>query len=192
MLTVLVAPFSVAVSTAVWCVVHEPAVTVNVAEVEPAGTVTDAGTGRTMLLLDRDTVVPALGAAWAKVTVQVDFAPVPKLVGEHCNEDNAGCQFCTVIVPEVAVIPSAEPFAKDAMGLITAIGTVDPLVAAERVTETVATAPLATVESDIPAATQVSVPLAEAQVRVLPAVVSAVPAVTATDIASVGTNSSAH
>jgi hypothetical protein len=124
--------------------------------------------------------------------VQVVVAPVFRLVGEHCNEDNAGCQFCTVIVPEVADMLSAEPFAKAATGLMTARGTVEPLVAAERVTVTVATTPLPIVESDIPAATHVTEPLAELQVRVLPALLSAVPAVTATDIASVGTNVSAH
>ncbi|MGD0669120.1 MAG: hypothetical protein ABSB23_16300 [Bryobacteraceae bacterium] len=40
-----------------------PAVAVKVAEVEPAGTVTEAATGRVLLLLDRATTVPPLGAA---------------------------------------------------------------------------------------------------------------------------------
>jgi hypothetical protein len=61
--TVLVAPFSVAVSVAVWWVAQAPAVAVKVAEVEPAGMVTDAATGRAVLLLDRETVVPPVGAA---------------------------------------------------------------------------------------------------------------------------------
>jgi hypothetical protein len=40
-----------------------PAVAVKLAEVEPAGTVTEAGTGNAVVLLDKDTTLPPLGAA---------------------------------------------------------------------------------------------------------------------------------
>ena len=62
-LAVLVAPLSVAVRVAVWLALMAPAVAVKFAEVEPAGTVTEAATGSEVLLLDKDTTVPPLGAA---------------------------------------------------------------------------------------------------------------------------------
>jgi hypothetical protein len=178
--------------------VQLPAVAVKVAEVEPAGTVTEAATGSIVLLLDRDTAVPPLGAACASVTVQVDLAPEVRLVGEHCNEDKAGSQFVTVTAPEVADMVSVDPFAmvdpfgNAATGLLTAMGTVAALVAGERVTVTVATTQLPIVESFIPSVRHVTEPLTEWQVRVLPAVASAGPAATTTEVASVGTNESVH
>jgi hypothetical protein len=51
--TVAVAlPLSVAVSATVWDVATAPAVTVNAVDVAAAGTVTDAGTGKTVVLSD--------------------------------------------------------------------------------------------------------------------------------------------
>ena len=169
-----------------------PAVAAKVAEVEAAGTVTAGVTGSAALLLDKDTEAPPLGAAWASVTVQVDLAPEVKLVGEHCSEDNAGSQFVTVIAPEVADSASADPFANAAAGLLTVIGTVEPLVAGERVTVAVATRPLPIVESVAPIAMHVTDPLAELQVRVLPALPSAAPGATTTELTSEGTNANVH
>jgi hypothetical protein len=63
MLAVLETPFSFAVIVAVWFELQAPAVAVKVAEVDPAGMVTDAATGKVVLLLDRDTTVAPLGAA---------------------------------------------------------------------------------------------------------------------------------
>src|ERR1017187_4973103 len=94
-----------------------PAVAVKVAEVEPAGTVTEAATSSRALLLARDTAGPPLGAPGASATVQVELAPETRLVGKHCSEDKPGCQFWTVTAPEVADTVSADPFAKDAQGL---------------------------------------------------------------------------
>jgi hypothetical protein len=71
------------------------------------------------------------------------------------------------------------------------MGTVAPLVIGERVTVTVATTPLPMVESFIPTVRHVTAPLAELQVRVLPAAESAAPAATTTE-ASLGTNASVH
>lgn len=62
--------------------------TVNVALVEPAGTVTLAGTVATnVLLLDSATVAPPEGAAAANVTVPVDVFPPVTLVGLNDSDD---------------------------------------------------------------------------------------------------------
>ena len=58
-----------------------PAVAVKLAEVEPAGTLTEACTGSSTLLLDRPTVAPPVGAPPESVTVQDVACPEPKLVG---------------------------------------------------------------------------------------------------------------
>jgi hypothetical protein len=73
-----------------------PAVELNVVVAEPAGTVMLAvGTGRKVLLLDRETAVPPAGAAWLRVKVQVVLAREIKLVGVQDNEDK------TMGVPEL-------------------------------------------------------------------------------------------
>src|ERR1017187_1963302 len=169
-----------------------PAVAVKVAEVEPAGTVTEAATSSRALLPDRDTAVPPLGAAWASATVQVELAPETRLAGKHCSEDKPGCQFWTVTAPEVADTVSADPFAKAATGLLSTMGTVVPPVAGERVTVTVATTQLPIVETFIPAVRHVTEPLTKLHVRFLPAAASAGPAVTANELTSLGTNDNFH
>ena len=56
-----------------------------VAVVDPAGTRTDAGTIRAEAkLLERATVVPPVGAAWERVTLQVVEAEAARLVLPHC------------------------------------------------------------------------------------------------------------
>ena len=62
-LAVWVELFKVAVTLAFWVVVKVPAVAVKVAEVAEAATVTEAGTVRAELLLDKATVLPPAGAA---------------------------------------------------------------------------------------------------------------------------------
>jgi len=62
-LEVLATPLRVAVTVAVWLEPQWPAVAVEVAEAEPAGTVTEAATESIELLLDSATAVPPLGAA---------------------------------------------------------------------------------------------------------------------------------
>jgi len=57
-------------------------VAVKVAVVFPAPTVTDAGTVTAVALLDRNTVAPPV---FDTVTVQVEFAPGPRLVGLQVN-----------------------------------------------------------------------------------------------------------
>jgi hypothetical protein len=65
-----------------------PAVAVNVAVVEVAGTVTDDGTFKITLLPDvRETVVPPVGAGPESVTTHVALALEGRLVGVHWSED---------------------------------------------------------------------------------------------------------
>ena len=65
-------------------------VTVKVALVAPAGTVTLAGTMATaVLLLERATTAPPLGAAPLRVTVPCEELPPVTLVGLSVNEDSA-------------------------------------------------------------------------------------------------------
>ena len=56
-------PLRLAVMMAVWLVVMAPTITLSVAEVLLAGTVTDAETGSAGLLLESATVLPPVGAA---------------------------------------------------------------------------------------------------------------------------------
>ena len=53
----------------------------NVADVDPAATVTDAGTVKVVLVFVRVTELPPVGAAWLRVTVQALEALGPRLVG---------------------------------------------------------------------------------------------------------------
>jgi len=67
-----------------------PAVAVKVVEVAPVGTVTEAaGTGNSALLLERETMVPPVGAALLKVMVQVLDALDPTVVGLQASEDTS-------------------------------------------------------------------------------------------------------
>jgi hypothetical protein len=58
-----------------------PAVAVKLAAVEPAVTITEAGTGSRALLLDSVTVAPALNGDADSVTVQELDCPEPRVVG---------------------------------------------------------------------------------------------------------------
>ena len=62
-------------------------VALNIAVVEPAGTVTDAGTVSEALLLASVTLDPPAGAFWVSVTVQVLTALCPRVVGLHAKPD---------------------------------------------------------------------------------------------------------
>ena len=57
-------------------------VTLNVAEVKPANTVTEAGTVSTVLVFVSVTAAPPAEATMVKVTVQVPEAFGPKLAGQ--------------------------------------------------------------------------------------------------------------
>jgi hypothetical protein len=68
---VLETPPRVAVRVALWVLGMVPAVAVKVAEVDAAGTMTEATTGSRLLLLERETVAAPVSAALVRVTVQV-------------------------------------------------------------------------------------------------------------------------
>ena len=82
--------FQLAVMTAGVSVVTAAAVAVNVAVVAPAATVTEAGTVRAMLLLERSTAAPPAGAAAVSLTVQAAEEPEATLVGVQVSVDNVG------------------------------------------------------------------------------------------------------
>jgi hypothetical protein len=65
-------------------------VTVNVAEVAPARTVTVFGTETTALAVESDTTAPPAGAAGARVTVPVDERPPTIELGLTLTELSAG------------------------------------------------------------------------------------------------------
>jgi hypothetical protein len=77
---------SVAVTVALWLLtIDAAAVALKVAVVDPAATVTAAGTVSNALLLARVTLEPPAGAVCVSVTVQVLTALCPKLVGLHAT-----------------------------------------------------------------------------------------------------------
>lgn len=73
-------------------------VTVNVAVVAFAATVTLAGTCAAALLLDNVTTAPPAGAAELNVTVPVDGLPPVTLVGFSDNADTVRCVTLRVAV----------------------------------------------------------------------------------------------
>ena len=75
-------PFRAAVIIAVWPLMTDAAVTVNVAVVAPDPTATEAGTPSGAALLDSATVAPPF---LDTVTVQVELAPGPKVEGLHVS-----------------------------------------------------------------------------------------------------------
>ncbi len=88
------------------------AVAVNVAEVVPAATVTDAGTDSSPVLLERATVAPPADANWFSETVQVDKPPPLSDVGLHEIPVNTGNG--TVMLPPVPVTEIGLPGAVEA------------------------------------------------------------------------------
>jgi hypothetical protein len=93
---------SVAVMVALWELPTAAVVALKVAEVAAAATVTDAGTVRTALVLDRATVAPPVGAAVVSVTVHVLEELGPRLVGLQVSEEtNTGA---TRLMVAVAVV----------------------------------------------------------------------------------------
>ncbi len=97
---------SVAVTVTVCGVATEAAVAVNVAEVDAAGTATEAGTGSAALLSDDSaTALPPVGAGCVKLIVHVLAAPDARLVGAHASEDALGLGVSVTVA--VVLPPSA-------------------------------------------------------------------------------------
>ena len=162
-----------------------PAVTVKLALEAPAATVTDAGVVRDELLSDSVTLAPPVGAAPDSVTVHVDVPPDVTLVGEHARLDSPEVKAWAEIVPPVLETATEEPSGEDPIPLLIDTGTVVPLVA-ESWTPTTATTPLLNWLAFIPLARQVMDPVPALQFTVLAAAVDAAPAVTVTELISVG------
>jgi len=104
---VLATPFSVAVMLPVTLRFRTvPVVTVKLAVVAPAATVTDAGTGNTPGLLDEiATTDPPAGAAGVTVTVQTVLEPDTTELGEHTRPETAVDGAGGVTVTEVVTLP---------------------------------------------------------------------------------------
>ncbi len=78
-----------AVTVTDWSVEIAAVVALNDPEVAAAATVTEEGTVRTLLLLERVTTAPPAGAAWVRVTVQALVELGPRLEGEQASEETS-------------------------------------------------------------------------------------------------------
>ena len=75
----------------------------NVAEVAPTPTVTEAGTFKFELVFESATTAPPVGADWLRVTVHVLEAFEPRLVGllETAETATDGATRLTVVLAEL-------------------------------------------------------------------------------------------
>ena len=80
-------------------------VTVNVAEVAPAATITLAGTVAADALLESVTTPPPLGAAPLSITVPVDGVPPLTVAGLTATEDSAAAVAGFTVSKVVLVVP---------------------------------------------------------------------------------------
>jgi hypothetical protein len=155
-------------------------VAVKFAVVAPAATVTDAGTVNAVLLSDKFTELPPVGAAFDKVTVHAAVPPEVTVVGEHCNPETLGVEETNVTTLPVPERPMKLPSDKAPMTLV--IGSEMELLLVEvSVTVNTATTPLAISLLFIPLARQVTEPLVGVQLSDLPAAVRTDPAATLTE-----------
>src|ERR1041385_4003016 len=76
-----------------------PAVAAKVAVTAPDATVTDAGTAKDVLVDDRATAAPPVGAVLESVTTQELDTLDARLVGVHCSDDRlTGAGACNEMV----------------------------------------------------------------------------------------------
>jgi hypothetical protein len=79
-------------------------VALKVAVVAPAATLTEVGVVSTVLLSERATLAPPVGAALVKVTVQVLEALGPRLLGVQAKADTStGATRLTIALAELAL-----------------------------------------------------------------------------------------
>jgi hypothetical protein len=83
----------------------EDVVTVKVAVLLPAATVTEAGTLAAVLLDDKDIVAPPVGAAALKVSVPVEDVPLATLDGLTETEESAVVVAGVMVSPMVLLVP---------------------------------------------------------------------------------------
>lgn len=153
-----------------------PAVALNVAEVVPAATETDPGTGSSPVLLESATEAPPDDAAWFKVTVHVVEAPVVSVVGLQESELKVGSGTVTVPPLPLAVMlpPAGDAAARFEIPMVVERATF------VIVTVATATTPSCMVLSFGPSNRQVVAPVVGKQVIVFPAAVAFAPAATVT------------
>jgi hypothetical protein len=168
-------PFKLAVNTAVCEVAMVPAVSLTVADVVPAATVTEAGELSSALLLLKPTVAPPVAATCASPTVQV---LVPAELSDVGLQDSDANVFATKTAPPEP--DKLTRFAAADAASAPATPTVMLCAFAESVNCAVAANPLPMTLPFAPLARQVYIPELAAQLRVFAAAVSADPAVTVT------------
>ena len=78
-------------------------VALNVTDVKPAATVTEAGTVSTVLVFVSVTAAPPAGATFVSVTVQAPEAFGPKLAGQANEDTRTGATSPTVVFAELAL-----------------------------------------------------------------------------------------
>ena len=113
----------------------------NVAEAEPAGTTTEDGTVKFVLLLVTLSDKPPAGAGPLRLTVQLEVPGTESEAGLHPNELRRDGADVTVTAPALPVTDKAPPAGEAAIGLDKPI-VIDP-DDTDGVTETVATTPSA-------------------------------------------------
>jgi hypothetical protein len=133
-------------------------VALKVADVAPAATVTDAGTESVELVLVNVTVAPPAGAAWVRVTVQVEAPELFSVAGRQDREWTVGKTLPPVTVPPVAKSTMPLPEPEDAALLPIPIAVVVRPAAMTRFTTP--TTPFEMVLAFIAEAAQVNVPVA--------------------------------
>jgi hypothetical protein len=142
--------------------------------VAPAATVTLAGTVTLVLLLDRPTLAPPVGAAALSVTVQED-------VPGETTLDGLQLTLLTVSIPTTPAVPEPgidEPTELTAVTLGTETVAEVSFVAAAMVSVIVARTPLFIAVSFIPKTSHAMVPTPLEQTILLLAAVAAAPGVT--------------
>jgi hypothetical protein len=151
------------------------AVALKVAVVAPAATVTEAETGSRALLLDKATAVPPVGAGPLSVTVQFVLFDAANVVGVHAREVSVGTEVPgPVTTPPVPVTAMVLPEGEAATAFVIPM---DVLMTPEAMVRfTTAMLPFEIVVAFMPDIRQVYPPELETQLRVLPALVAAGPA----------------
>ena len=158
-------------------------VAVKVAEVAEAATVTDGGTVRVELVFDSETTAPPAGAPPLSVTVHVELLELLKLAGAQDKERTVG-KAPPVTVPPVAESAMSNP-AGDAAKLLL-IGIEVEVRPSAMVRFTTATTPFEMIPEFMPDTIQVYVPAPGKQLKVLNALIDAVPAVAETETTLAG------
>jgi hypothetical protein len=99
-------PFRVAVTTTASSLGAAAAVALTLADVEPAGTVTELGKVRLAELSERVTLTPPLGATALRSTEQVAEPATGTLVGLHCTDVSAGTAADVRVIEAVLEVPA--------------------------------------------------------------------------------------